>query len=87
MHVGTSKVTSKGQVTIPADIRADLGLETGTEIIFIESDDAIVIRKAEDVLAMFGKVERKVRSLGITRGDVDKMVKKERKRIWKKEYA
>ncbi|KAB7516012.1 AbrB/MazE/SpoVT family DNA-binding domain-containing protein [Halosegnis rubeus] len=40
-----SKVTSKGQVTIPKSIRDRLGIEAGDEVIFEETDDGYVLRK------------------------------------------
>lgn len=40
-----AKVTSKGQVTFPKEIRKRLGLETGDEIRFEEKEGEIFIRK------------------------------------------
>lgn len=40
------KVTEKGQVTIPKEIRDALGIGAGTEVEFDRSDDAIVVRKS-----------------------------------------
>ncbi|MFC6724698.1 AbrB/MazE/SpoVT family DNA-binding domain-containing protein [Halobium palmae] len=40
-------VTSKGQVTIPAELRRRLGIEKGDVLSFEESDDGIVVRKVE----------------------------------------
>jgi len=43
-----TRVTSKGQVTIPVDIRERLGLQPGDEISFEETDEGYVIRKEID---------------------------------------
>lgn len=40
-----AKVTSKGQVTIPKEVRDRLGIEPGDELVFVEEDGATVIRK------------------------------------------
>lgn len=40
------RVTEKGQVTIPKELRDELGIGAGSEIDFERADDAIVIRKA-----------------------------------------
>jgi AbrB family looped-hinge helix DNA binding protein len=40
------RLTSKGQVTIPQDIREKLGLQAGTEVEFDIVDDGVRIRKA-----------------------------------------
>lgn len=42
------RVTSKGQVTIPIDIRRRLGVESGSEVDFVVDDDVVrVVRRAE----------------------------------------
>lgn len=40
------KVTEKGQVTIPKELRDALGIGAGTEVEFERSDDSIVVRKS-----------------------------------------
>lgn len=40
------RVTEKGQVTIPKELRDELGIGAGTEVVFERADDTIVIRKA-----------------------------------------
>ena len=40
------RLTSKGQVTIPQEIREKLGLQAGTEVEFDIVDDSVRIRKA-----------------------------------------
>lgn len=42
------RVTSKGQVTIPKEIREELGLRSGDEIAFEETEEGYVIRKTVD---------------------------------------
>jgi AbrB family looped-hinge helix DNA binding protein len=39
------RVTTKGQVTIPIELRQKYGIEPGTEVEFDAQGDAIVIRK------------------------------------------
>ena len=41
------RVTEKGQVTIPKELRDALGIGAGTEVSFERADDAIVVRKVE----------------------------------------
>lgn len=51
----SSSLTSKGQITIPADIRKQLGLHAGDKIGFLIEDDQLVIfRKETDIEAAFG---------------------------------
>ena len=39
------RVTEKGQVTIPKELRDALGIGAGTEVEFERNEDAIVVRK------------------------------------------
>jgi len=41
------KVTVKGQVTIPKEIRDALGIGAGTEVEFERKNETIVVRKVE----------------------------------------
>jgi AbrB family looped-hinge helix DNA binding protein len=42
----TAKVTSKGQITIPKEVREKLGVQPGEDVGFEEKGDMILIRKA-----------------------------------------
>lgn len=44
--IPTMRVTEKGQVTIPKELRDALGIGAGTEVEFERRRDAIVVRKA-----------------------------------------
>ncbi|MFQ5794015.1 MAG: AbrB/MazE/SpoVT family DNA-binding domain-containing protein [Candidatus Bipolaricaulia bacterium] len=41
----TAKVTSKGQITVPKEVRQKLGLSPGDELEFIEKDGEFHIRR------------------------------------------
>ena len=41
--MGLAKVTSKGQVTIPVEIRKKLGIREGDKILFLEEGNKIII--------------------------------------------
>ena len=43
--VQLSKVTSKGQATIPVEIRRHLGVEAGSRIAFFIENDQVVLRR------------------------------------------
>lgn len=47
MH--TVRVSSKGQVVIPKDVRKRHGLERDTDLVLLEEGDALVLRKKTDV--------------------------------------
>ena len=77
-----AKVTSKGQITIPIDIRRKLGIKEGSKVLFIEDAGRIYIanssmealREAQE--AFRGEAER----VGLqTEDDVVDMIKEIRK--------
>ena len=50
MIVKTIKVTDKGQISIPIDIRSLAGIETGDELIIIQEGSKILLEKPENIL-------------------------------------
>ena len=60
MH--TAKVTSKGQITIPKNVREKLGLKTGAGVAFEEKDGVFYIRKSV-TKSPFDKWKGKLRKL------------------------
>lgn len=44
-----AKVTRNGQVTIPADIRVRLNIKEGDKVVFMESDEGVVMLNASVV--------------------------------------
>ncbi len=44
-----SKISKKGQITIPKDVREKLGLKGGDKVIFESIAQGILIRKKEDL--------------------------------------
>ncbi|MBS0349946.1 MAG: AbrB/MazE/SpoVT family DNA-binding domain-containing protein [Proteobacteria bacterium] len=59
----SSTITSKGQVTIPADLRQALDLQPGDKVAFEAIDHKILIfKKKDDISQAFGmfKVEKKI---------------------------
>ena len=55
----TATLTSKGQVTIPSDVRLRLGLESGDRIEFIEMDGGYAIKPAiDDVRSLKGLLRK-----------------------------
>ena len=48
MILDLGKITSKGQITIPAEIRKTLGISRGDRILFEQKGDDIIIKKAEE---------------------------------------
>ncbi len=47
--IDITKVTDKGQVVIPKDVRDRMGYKEGTRLIVMASGDAVVLQKVETV--------------------------------------
>jgi antitoxin PrlF len=62
-------ITSKGQITIPADVRKAMGLSTGERVVFTRLDDGSTLMRAKtrSVLELKGmlKPARGARKLAI----------------------
>ena len=62
----TATLTSKGQVTIPADVRQHLGLEAGDRIEFIQMDGGYAIKPAiDDVRSLKGLLRKPAKPVSI----------------------
>ena len=84
-----SRVSSKGQVTIPIDIRKRLNLKEGDKVIFFEENGRVFIANASLVaLKRMEKVmEGKAEKAGIkNEDDVVALVKEVRRELWEKNY-
>ena len=61
------RVTEKGQITIPKELRNALGIGAGTEVEFERRKAAIVVRKARAATGRGTRVAARLRG----RGDVE----------------
>lgn len=84
-----ARITSKGQITIPKEIRDRLNLKEGDKVIFIEEGDRIIFTTSSMVAlreiqeGMKGEAEKQ----GIaSEEDVNEMVKGIRREKWEKKY-
>ncbi len=51
--IDVTKVSDKGQVVIPKEIRDKLGFKEGTKLIVVATEDAVVLQRIE---AVAGKI-------------------------------
>lgn len=49
MQIKTIKVSEKGQIAIPKEIRETLGIKEGEELLLFQRNDQILIQKAKKV--------------------------------------
>lgn len=70
----TATVTSKGQVTIPKEVRDALGLEAGHQIAFVVREDGVAEIRPEkiDLMSLCGILKPSVR--GVTLEDMEEAI-------------
>ena len=83
--VATTKMSSKGQVVIPEDIRKRLGLESGSQFVVIGEGDTVILKmiSAPDMDQFDDLITRaraQARRVGLKRSDISSAVKKVRSR-------
>lgn len=68
------RVTSKGQVTIPIELRESLGIGNGTEVEFELQGDTLVLRKAAAGQARGHSLVERLRGRGDVRMTTDEIM-------------
>lgn len=63
----TATLTSKGQITIPAPVRAALGLESGSRIEFVETEKGkfLIVPATSSVLDLKGMLRKPATPISI----------------------
>ena len=56
-----SKLTKKGQVTVPSDLRKKYGLYSGSTVTFEESKNGITVKLKPDIISSAGRLSRYAR--------------------------
>lgn len=81
--VATTRMSSKGQVVIPEDVRNRLGLVSGTQFIVMGENDVVILKTVTPpAMSDFGGIIRRARSqaraAGMKPSDVTKAIAKVR---------
>ena len=88
MPAETIKMSSRGQIVIPQDIREELNASEGTIFSVVSSKDAIILKKIsipskEELIKEIGAIalegRKRVEKLGIKESDVPELVQRARK--------
>lgn len=67
LNMATATLTSKGQITIPVQVRAALGLDTGDRVEFVEMEDGkfAIIAASKSVRDLKGLIRKPARAVSI----------------------
>ena len=83
--LSTARMSSKGQVVIPEDIREKLGLTTGAQFVVIGEKDVVILKtitrpSMRDFDSLIKKARRQARSSGMRQSDISKAIARVRGR-------
>jgi antitoxin PrlF len=68
------RVTSKGQVTIPRDIRRKLGIVSHTEVEFVIEGNTVILRQAEGALSRGKRIVESLRGRATVKMTTDEIM-------------
>ena len=83
--LATTRLSSKGQVVIPEEIRTALGLGPGTRFVVLSEGDVVILKRIDaparsEVRALAAKARRQARRAGLKPADVEKAIRDVRRR-------
>ena len=81
----TTRLSSKGQVVIPEEIRNRLGLEAGAQFVVVGEGDVVVLRalkapKMADVKDLLDQAQASAKAAGLEQKDVERAIREVRDR-------
>ena len=81
----TTRMSSKGQVVIPEEIRDRLGLQSGTQFVVVGDRDVVILKaisapSMKEFDNLIGQARQQGRKSGLKKSDIDAAVAKIRGR-------
>ena len=83
VKLSTTKLSTRGQVVIPEEIRDRLGLEPGAQFVVIGEGDVVVLKtlkppRPEELKALLDKVQKAAAAAGVTQEDIEEVIREVR---------
>ena len=83
--VATTRMSSKGQVVIPEDVRSRLGLTSGAQFIVMGENDVVILKTISppsmtEFDGIISRARRQARTAGMKPSDITKAVARVRRR-------
>ncbi len=83
--LATARMSSKGQIVIPEDVREKLGLTAGAQFVVVGENDVVILKtitrpSMRDFDSLIKKARRQARSSGMSRSAVSKAIARVRGR-------
>ena len=79
----TSKLSSKGQIVIPEEIRQSMGFQTGDQFFVIAEKDVVILKSiTKPDMASYSdlikKTKKAAKQAGLTKANLNAIIKEER---------
>ena len=73
--ISTTKLSSRGQVVIPEEVRAELGLTPGAQFVVVGKDDVVVLKLVsapdlDDLDDLLAEARSQARRAGLKRSEI-----------------
>jgi AbrB family looped-hinge helix DNA binding protein len=83
VNIATTKMSSKGQVVIPENIRKKLKLKAGSQFIVVGENDVVILKSIsppslDEFDGLIAKARKQGKQAGIKKSDIKDAVKKVR---------
>lgn len=84
-NVSTTKLSSKGQVVIPEEVRNQLGLRTGDQFVVIAEGDVVILKtlnppSMKEFDALISHARKQAKTAKLTKKSLEKLVKEARRK-------
>ena len=81
--LATTRMSSKGQVVIPENIRGRLGLEEGVQFVVVGEDDVVILKtitppSMDGFDSLIRKARQQARASGMRQSDIAKAITRAR---------
>lgn len=81
--VATTKMSSKGQVVIPEQIRDQLDLEAGSQFVVVGDKDVVILKRIaapslNEFDGLIKEVRAQAKAAGLKKGDIDDAIRQAR---------
>jgi antitoxin PrlF len=76
------KISARGQIAIPADVRREMGLHEGDKVLFVVDDNTLLMRKvtAQSFAEITKPLKEAAKKVGIKEADVPRIVQRFRRK-------
>lgn len=83
--LATTRMSSKGQVVIPENIRKRLKLKTGSQFVVVGNDDVVILKaisapSLKEFDGLIADARKQARKAGLKKSDIAAAIKKVRSR-------